>query len=392
MAYLLRSELEIGYVVLAVVGGSAILNFALYALQPRLARAVVFASPAIGLASWTALIAATKGVASPFIAGLWLEIILSSMIFPPAGIVVVTGGCLLALIGQQAFLGFYGAQLVLTLELGFVAAMGTVSAALRMRSLRSEARMVEEQQALGARVVRLEGEVEGERALGRVGENVGRLAHRLKNAVHSLHGFASLIEPNLAEAGKPALAGLRAAIDDLEELARLTLEEGSDLRAGEPEASQAAEAIHAALREARDTSPKVRWLVDGSDELPAVTVPASDIYEVVQILLRNAIEAMNGEGEGELEFGSRDGDVVVRVRDHGPGLPPGDAEALFRAGYTTKADGSGYGLFLARRVLRRHGGRLEARSASTGGAVFEAVLPTVELQTDASAPGQAENS
>ena len=392
MAYLLRSELEIGYVVLAVVGGSAILNFALYVLQPRLARVVVFASPVIGLASWTALIAATKGVGSPFIAGLWLEIILSSMIFPPAGIVVVTGGCLLALILQQAFLGWYGVQLALTLELGFVAAMGTVSAALRIRSSRAEARMVEERQALGARVVRLEGEVEGERALGRVGENVGRLAHRLKNAVHSLRGFASLIEPNLEEAGKPALTGLRAAIDDLEELARITLDEGSDLRRGDREASRAAEAIHAALREARDTSPKVRWLVDGSDELPAVTVPASDIYEVVQILLRNAIEAMNGEGQGELEFGSRDDDVVVRVRDHGPGLPPGDAEALFRAGYTTKADGSGYGLFLARRVLRRHGGRLEARSASGGGAVFEAVLPTVGLQTNSSAPSLAENS
>ena len=387
MAYLLRSELEIGYVVLSIVGGSAILNFALYALQPRLSRAVVLASPVIGVASWTALITVTKGAASPFVAGLWLEIILSSMIFPPGGIAIVTGVCLFALILQQAWLGWYGSELVLTLELGFVAAMGAVSAALRLRSSRTEERMAETHEALGARLVHLEGEVEGERALGRVGENVGRLAHRLKNAVHSLRGFAALLEPNLDAAGKPALEGLRAAIDDLEELARSTLEEGSDLTGGDRDARVASEAIHRALTQAREASPEVRWLVDGSDELPALTVPAPDIYEVVQILLRNAIEAMDGEGEGELEFGASGEDVVVRVRDHGPGLPNGDADSLFRAGYTTKREGSGYGLFLARRVLKQHGGKLEARSAPGGGAIFEAVLPTVRSAGDASTPG-----
>ena len=68
-------------------------------------------------------------------------------------------------------------------------------------------------------------ELAEERTVAAVGENVARLAHGLKNTVHSLRGFVGLIEPRLtdARADRDALGGLRAAIDDLERLARLTL-------------------------------------------------------------------------------------------------------------------------------------------------------------------------
>ena len=56
-------------------------------------------------------------------------------------------------------------------------------------------------------------------------------------------------------------------------------------------------------------------------------------------------------------------------------LDAGELEKIFRAGYTTKPRGSGYGLFLARRIVSDSGGVLDGRPGDAGGAVFEVRLP-----------------
>ena len=64
------------------------------------------------------------------------------------------------------------------------------------------------------------------------------------------------------------------------------------------------------------------------------------------------------------------------MADEGPGIPPEKLERIFDPGYTTKPGGSGYGLFLARRVLGEAGGALRARAGDAGGTVMELRLPT----------------
>ena len=81
LAYVLRREIEVGYAVLAVVVGSAVVNFGLYLmrLSPRTEPLAVRASPVVGVGAWTALIAVTNGVGSPFVAGLSLEVMLAGI-------------------------------------------------------------------------------------------------------------------------------------------------------------------------------------------------------------------------------------------------------------------------------------------------------------------------
>ena len=106
-----------------------------------------------------------------------------------------------------------------------------------------------------------------------------------------------------------------------------------------------------------------------------------DLEEVLLILLRNGIEAMSGRGIGRLAAGAEDGVFWLTVRDHGPGIPSDDLEAIFRAGYTTKTEGSGYGLFLARRVVTERGGEL-VTAPSGAGATFRVTLPLARSRVD----------
>jgi signal transduction histidine kinase len=97
-------------------------------------------------------------------------------------------------------------------------------------------------------------------------------------------------------------------------------------------------------------------------------------------LIMNAIEAMSGVGEGprELWVSSKpvaSTEVVIAVRDSGPGLDLQSLDRLFDAFYTTKPHGLGMGLAISRSIVAAHGGRLWATAHTPHGAVFQFTVP-----------------
>jgi C4-dicarboxylate-specific signal transduction histidine kinase len=108
-------------------------------------------------------------------------------------------------------------------------------------------------------------------------------------------------------------------------------------------------------------------------DLPAVTVDAVQIEQVIVNLVRNSAEALVGAGrhDGRIVVGAtRAADAVaVEVRDNGPGFDPGIAERASAPFTTTKAEGLGLGLSLARSIVEAHGGTLAIESGPFGAAV-----------------------
>jgi signal transduction histidine kinase len=70
-------------------------------------------------------------------------------------------------------------------------------------------------------------------------------------------------------------------------------------------------------------------------------------------------------------------DVLVAVRDSGPGIDPSHLERVFDAFYTTKSSGMGMGLSICRSIIEAHGGRLWAEANEPRGAIFQFTLPAV---------------
>jgi len=87
---------------------------------------------------------------------------------------------------------------------------------------------------------------------------------------------------------------------------------------------------------------------------------------VLENLIRNAVDAMDGEGQIRLTVAQSESGVLVTVSDTGPGIPKSKRKEIFQPGYTTKARGWGLGLSLCKRIIEEyHGGRIGVSENST---------------------------
>ena len=115
-----------------------------------------------------------------------------------------------------------------------------------------------------------------------------------------------------------------------------------------------------------------------AEDLPKVMADRVQLQQVFMNLMLNAIDAMKETtGGGELTIKSKadDGQLVISVSDTGVGLPPEQADQIFRAFFTTKDNGTGMGLPISRSIIESHGGRLWVTGASRRGATFQFTLP-----------------
>lgn len=91
----------------------------------------------------------------------------------------------------------------------------------------------------------------------------------------------------------------------------------------------------------------------------------------------NGLEAMEDGGRMGLDLEVREGWARVRIRDTGPGIPPERLASVFEMHYTTKATGTGVGLYVARSSIEAAGGTVRVESSPGLGTCFELALPVV---------------
>jgi two-component system sensor histidine kinase/response regulator len=212
------------------------------------------------------------------------------------------------------------------------------------------------------------------------------VSHDLRAPLRPLDGFsAALLEDHgdkLDEKGKDYLQRIRAAakrmgqlIDDLLRLSRTSL---TDLKQQSVDLCALATTIVDELRTAEP---------DRSVELVSAapisaTADARLVGIVLENLLRNSWKFTSKNPCARIELGVKDGpdgETIYFVRDDGAGFDPAYAGKLFRPFqrlHTTAAfEGTGIGLAIVNRIVRRHGGRVWAESEPNKGATFYFTLP-----------------
>jgi two-component system sensor kinase FixL len=243
---------------------------------------------------------------------------------------------------------------------------------------------------------RKEAEVEHQRQnmelarAGRValmGELAASLAHEVNNPVGAIVANAS--------AGQRLLAADKIGTEEMTELLADIVADGR--RAGEiirgiRNMVRKGEAQHA-LVQINDIIDDLLRIIHGEaiGREVRVTVEVDpnagqvwgDSVQLLQVLLNltvNAFEAMSAlpsKARSLIIHAGHDGngDILVKVRDSGPGFPVGIGEQLFEPFFSTKAEGTGMGLAIARSIVEAHGGALSVENCDDGGACFTIRLP-----------------
>ena len=122
-------------------------------------------------------------------------------------------------------------------------------------------------------------------------------------------------------------------------------------------------------------------------EAPRIMGHPVALERVLVNLLTNARDAMPQGGSVKIGVKHLEGSpdrIRLTVTDDGPGIPPENLGKLFDLFYTTKQDGTGLGLWLSRRIISEHGGKIEVASELGKGTTFAITLPTSDTASFAS--------
>jgi signal transduction histidine kinase len=214
--------------------------------------------------------------------------------------------------------------------------------------------------------------------LATLGEMATGLAHEIRNPLAGIAGVIEIVGRDL-----PSTSPARAVIKDVRlEIAQINRIVTDLLETARPHPPQIRlsnlnTTVEHAVMLARQQvlSKPIKIELHKAPDLPEVEHDSDQIHQVLLNLLLNAVQAVTGAGTVNVEIGSQDGFASVAVSDTGRGISSEHLSNIFRPFYTTKGNGTGLGLSLARRIVEEHHGRIEVNSVVAKGSKFTVLLP-----------------
>ena len=267
-----------------------------------------------------------------------------------------------ASLGEAPSSGFFALRFGLLLILGFCAS--AVQALYDRQGL-----LERERKELARRDERLKG----------IGRLTAEVAHQLKNPLGVINNAAFTIGRH---AGEPEIVSKNA------DLIRQTVQRSDQILIGLMDFARlnegriekvdiAKEAREVLARVAPQSAfPNLIVDVETLEPAPTVLMQRSHLVEILDNLILNAREAMEGSGRLSVFVGYDDhANAVIHVEDDGPGVPDDCLGRVFEAFFTTKSGGAGLGLGIVRKNAELYGGRVRVSPSRVGGACFSVTLP-----------------
>ncbi|RMG47652.1 MAG: PAS domain-containing protein [Acidobacteria bacterium] len=218
-------------------------------------------------------------------------------------------------------------------------------------------------------------------ALGQMGAS---LAHEIRNPLASIEVTVGLLRRRLRDRPEE-LRLVEKIVSDVARVNRIVSEGLEFARPVAPEWAphEVSSLLERAVEEAsaRFGPHRVEVERDYEPALPPVIVDGGLIRQMLVNIVLNAFEAMEGRGRLRLEVrglarpGQDPAAVEIRIADDGPGIQDEVREKIFYPFVTSKRNGSGLGLPMARKIAECHHGMIDVMDGPEGGTVFRIRLP-----------------
>ncbi len=236
------------------------------------------------------------------------------------------------------------------------------------------------------------------RQFERFNQRYAFVAHDLKNLVsqlslvvqnHERFGDRREFQEDMMETIQSAVArmenlmtrlGGRSASsqEDVQETAGAVLDDG---RNGETSGAALAPLLRQLVAKHKDRVSALDLSLAAGSEAARLKVGCARVETMLRHLLENAVEAAGAEGRVTITLRDQENQIVIEVRDDGPGMEARFIEeALFKPFRTTKSGGFGIGAYQCRVLARELGGELEAISAPGVGTTMRLTLPREDTE------------
>lgn len=199
-------------------------------------------------------------------------------------------------------------------------------------------------------------------------------AHQLGTPISSLQGWIEMLKehenyPDISKEMEKDVNRLKLISDRFGKI-------GSTPKLEEHNIFEQVEKMVAYIK--RMSTDKVNFIVEKSEDDTRAKISAPLFDWVIENLLKNALDAMDGKGLITIKIKQESGHVVIDIRDSGKGIQKQNISKVFKPGFTTKKRGWGLGLSLCKRIIEQyHKGQLYVRSTEVGkGTTFRIILNT----------------
>lgn len=204
-----------------------------------------------------------------------------------------------------------------------------------------------------------------------------RLAHEIKNPLTPIQlmvqemvdrypgsdtGYQNLLD-ECARIIHEELENLRRLVREFSEFARL------------PAPQRQLTDLNALVREVCRLFPEQAFALNLAPSLPSLWLDPTQFHRVLVNLIQNARQAAGADQPISITTLRDDRQVVLKLRDYGPGIPPEIKEKIFQPYVSTRPEGMGLGLAICRTIVEEHGGRIGVEDPDGPGACFCIQLP-----------------
>jgi signal transduction histidine kinase len=240
---------------------------------------------------------------------------------------------------------------------------------------------------LSAMQAELAGTLNQKSRLAALGLAVSKISHDLRNMLSSAQLLSDRLSTVKDERVQQLVPKLLASLDRAIRLCARTLDFGQAQEVPPRRKLFPLAPLVAEVGDALDLprTERIEWKVDIDAEIK-VDADRDQLYRVLSNLCRNAVQALESEGDrgGEIVIAAwREGSVtVIEVRDSGPGVAERARAHLFEAFQSmARKGGTGLGLAIAAELVAAHGGQI-ALVNNEGGATFRVIIPDVVVELD----------
>ncbi len=216
------------------------------------------------------------------------------------------------------------------------------------------------------------------------GQLLNQMAHEVRGPLAAIGGFASRIYKKL-DPTSPHYKRMGHIVDTaltLEKVLTGILDQALGKAPEKRNFSDTAKVINkiTSLLGEEISNRKISVNLNIQGDLPLVAVPDHHLFEVLNNLIKNAIEALDEEGLLLIVAKKTEEHISIAIQDTGPGIDPSAEGQLYTPYFSTKATGTGLGLVIVKKLVGEYSGELQYNTRLGKGTTFSVHFPIYKQQ------------